>query len=330
MPTEAKGLNGVDGTTQQGTPNSKELPKEDEGKQSKLPKKAEDANGEDAGKSGDSDFNFADLEEKAPDAFKKEIKKAHAWITKTRQLDAEEKKDLRVKLAELEKNQISEQDRNAYGHLVQFYNDLKSKPADRIKGLIQEFNLNPEEILGQTASKEPEITPDDLETRDDYVRWNEQEKLKLKREYDERIAQLEGKISTFEEGYQKKQVIDYGQSKIVEAAQILDGFATKDSSGKLQLTPDALKAIDMVKNYYFTGEDALKNAWVVLRSSEANKKIAEANKKAEVIQRKFEELEKNLKGASPPPKTGGAVETRNFKGNSKDMWAELRKQPLTP
>jgi len=323
MPEPNEGLDPNGELAKNALASGAELPKKEDRKEEGKPEQTKEPTQE-------GDFNFADLEEKAPKAFRGEIKKAHAWLTKKRQEDAEEKKKLAEKVAALEKTQLTEEVKKNFQQLQDFYSEVTTKP-ESVKGLIQAMKLTPEQLFGgEPPADQPDLTVDQLVTREDFANYAKQEIRKAVESVAKDNTTLRKELEdlkAFRGDTEAEKKTLYAFNKINEAARDLPGFV-ETVNGETRLTEDAVKACHAVRQGFYTGEEAIKNAWKALKSSDSQKKIEQALKTADEYKKKYEELQSNLRGAVPPPKQN-SVATRNTKGGG-DMWEELKKESLTP
>src|SRR3990167_5471499 len=301
---------------------------EEKGKEPPKVDAKDGTDGDPAVKSSDSDLVgiFDDLEKDIDNLTPAQLKeRAGLFKKKADTFFTQKHQKLSEKEKALEEKQMTEDFKSNYGHLYTWYDGLRTNPKAGLKNLAKELGVKPEDIIDAVRAQPEQqpLRPDQLETREDYVRYIQQ----FKSESDLKIAELEERQLSAEESKVRMDKINYGVDRVQDAINNLPGFVDKEG----QFTEDAKKALKaVVAGGKFIGEEGIRNAWASVRVGSYDSKLKELETKLKESEDKYQELQRNLKGAQPPlnGQKGGKTEF-SVNASSSDFWEKVRKQSLT-
>lgn len=289
-----------------------ELPEGDGSKSTELPEKKEALPVE----SGDSeDFNFADLEKRAPEELRAEIKKVQSYVTKKNQTYAE-------KLKALEANQVTEDLKKDYSTLYGWYDKIQKNPKEGLKELASSLGISVKALLeSDILPQVEELTVDKLVTREDYAKYAEQIADKKTKALQEKLDAQEKYLNELRGSSVQKEHVQRGSEALKEAIDTLPGFAV-EVDGKKVLSKEGWEALDaVVKRGEFNGPNALKNAYRAITADTYAGKAKE-------LETKISDLKKNITGATTPPGRP-SPKTITAPKSPEEFWASLSSEPLT-
>ena len=305
---------------------SLESPEGDESKGSESPQAQaqNQGSGASSGESTDSELEgiFTDLEKDIPEALKNHAtnvkKKMQGYFTKKNQSFSE-------KIKSLEANQITDDIRKNYQVVSDWNNRIRQNPVEGIRALAFELGVSPQALFntGRAEPETPELTPDKLETRDDYVNFLRQEVRKAIEEVrTKEVKPLQETLSQFQGNNERTENIQRGSAAIEEAKRTLQGFEEVDSEGNKKISKAGNEAIAAVLRGEFYGPNALKNAF---KAAIADSSIG----KVKQLETSLASLKTNIAGASNPPERK-TPKTTTAPSKTDRFWGDLRSEPLAP
>ena len=301
---------------------SLELPEENKSAESELPAKVvenDQGNASQSTKSEDSDdFSFEDLINKAPEAFRPELKKVQAHYTKKNQSYSE-------KLKALESNQMTDEIRQVLSGTQEWWNKLQRNPKDSLKELASTIGVSVKDLVDASEAitqqpKSEELTLQQVVANPTAENWAAFQRQEARKLIEQEVNPLKQTISTFTRQAETLEYQKNGYAALEEAKSIFPGFAKEDG----QLTPEGEQALLLAakgQETGFIGPNALKNAFLAVSSASYQKRLKD-------LESENKTLKSGIKGAGSLPGVKSTTTTL-APVNPRDFWDEVIKEPLS-